>query len=308
MTRTALLPGLLALAACTHQVDESALLYPHRGAALDLAVLGAEFPGHAIRREWIQAGDGTRLQALRLERSDAVASVLYFGGNGYTIGNFASATAGAWRDLPVELLLVDHRGYGGSAGQASVQALLEDAGEVYRHARAAAGERGLPLLVHGHSLGSFLAGEVAATHRLDGLVLESSVTTVEDWARHFHSLQPWWVRLVVRRVEPAPTLAGRGNSALMAHLDEPVLFVVGDRDALTPARLTRQLHVQARLPAGCKRLVVVPGRGHDDATRSEEFREGARWLLSVALDRDGQEPDPGPRLQCGAHASQPRAD
>ena len=305
MIRAALLLGLLAVAACTYQVDESLLLHPHRGAPLDLGALDTAFPAHAVRREWILASDGTRLQAVRLERVDAVASVLYFGGNGYTIGNFGAATAAAWRDLPVDLVLVDHRGYGGSAGQASVQALLDDAGAVYRHARVGARERGLPLLVHGHSLGSFLAGEVAAAHRLDGLVLESSVTTVEDWARHFHSLQPWWVRLFVRRVEPAQVLAGRGNAALMARLDEPVLFLAGAADGLTPARFTRRLHARARLADACKRLVVVPGRGHDDASRSAEFREGARWLLSVVAARDRTGPHAGARLQCGLPAASP---
>ena len=286
MIRAALLLALLALGACTHQIDESALLYPHRGAGLDVAALAAEFPGHAIRREWIQAADGTRLHALRLERADAIASVLYLGGNGYTVGSFAAATAGAYRDLPVDLLLVDHRGYGGSEGQASVEALLDDALDVYRHAAERAGERGLPLLVHGQSLGSFLAGHIAAEHRLDGIVLESSVTTVEEWARHFHGMQPWWVRLVVRRVEPAPGLRGRGNAPVMDELDEPVLFLVGADDALTPPAFTRELHARARVPGRCKRLVVVPGRGHDGATQSAEFREGMEWLLAPGRARE----------------------
>lgn len=281
MIRAALLLVVLALGACTHQIDESMLLFPHRGAVLDVGALAERFPAYEVRLEWITAGDGTRLQVLHFERADAVAVVLYFGGNGYTIGNFASATAGAYRGLPVDLVLVDHRGYGGSGGRASVEALLDDALVVHRHAAERARERGLPLLVHGHSLGSFLAGHVAAAHRLDGLVLESSVTTVEDWGGHFQTMQPWWIRLAVRGVEPAPALRGRGNAGLMDRLDEPVLLVVGDEDALTPARFTRELYARARLPERCKRMVVVPGKGHDGATQSWEFREGVEWLLSL---------------------------
>ena len=281
MIRAALLLVVLALGACTHEIDESMLLYPHRGAAVDVETLAGQFPSHEVRREWITAPDGTRLQALRFERPDAVAAVLYFGGNGYTIGNFAAATAGAYRGLPVDLVLVDHRGYGGSGGRAGVEALLDDALVVHRHAAERARDRGLPLVVHGHSLGSFLAGHVAAAHRLDGLVLESSVTTIEDWGGHFQSMQPWWMRFAVRRVEPAPALRGRGNAGLMERLDEPVLFLVGDEDALTPARFTRALYAGARLPERCKRLVVVPGKGHDGATQSREFREAMGWLLSL---------------------------
>lgn len=281
MIRAALLLVVLALGACTHEIDESMLLYPHRGVAVDVGALAGQFPSHEVRREWITAPDGTRLQALRFERPDAVAAVLYFGGNGYTIGNFAAATAEAYRGLPVDLVLVDHRGYGGSGGRAGVEALLDDALVVHRHAAERARDRGLPLVVHGHSLGSFLAGHVAAAHRLDGLVLESSVTTIEDWGGHFQSMQPWWMRLAVRRVEPAPALRGRGNAALMDRLDEPVLFLVGADDALTPARFTRALYAGARLPERCKRLVVVPGKGHDGATQSREFREAMEWLLSL---------------------------
>ena len=292
MIRWALLLGLLALSGCTYEVDESTLLYPHRGPAVDAEALGVDFPAHTIRQEWIHAGDGTRLHALRFERGDAVASVLYFGGNGYTIGAFGGATAGAYRDLPVDLVLVDHRGYGGSRGRAGMQALMDDAGAVYQHVRVRADARGLPLIVHGHSLGSFLAGQLASTHQLDGLVLESSVTTAEEWAAHFHAGQPWWVRLVVRRMEPAPALAGRGNAALMPKLDEPVLFVVGADDALTPAEFTRQLHARAAVAEAPKRLVVVPGRGHDGATHSTEFRDGFTWLLETATHEQTTQPAP----------------
>src|SRR5690606_15558173 len=46
-------------------------------------------------------------------------------------------------------------------------------------------------------------------------------------------------------------------------------------------RFTRALYAGARVPERCKRLVVVPGKGHDGATQTAEFREAMEWLLSL---------------------------
>src|SRR5690606_30561650 len=119
---------------------------------------------------------------------------------------------------------------------------------------------GMPLLLHGHSLGSFMAGHVAAERKVDGVILESSVTTTEDWTAHLRSQQSWWLRMLVWRVEPDEALSRMGNQAAVARLDEPVLFVVGADDDITPPRFSRSLFETAPLPQGRKQLLVVPGR------------------------------------------------
>lgn len=274
----------LLLAGCTLHYRESYLVSPQPTPAPELEALRADFPGHGFEEQRIGV-PGASLYALAMTRPDARATVLYFGGNGFRIGRWIRHSAPAWGELPVDVVFVDHRGYGASTGEPGIGALMDDAVAVYDHVAAWSAGRGRPVIVHGQSLGSFMAGRVAAERRLDGLVLESSATTTEEWVEYQRSRLPWWQRLWIRRVSVPGSLAGQGNLAVAPRLDEPVLFLVGEDDSATPPDFSRRLHEATALPEACKRLVVVPGRGHNDATRSPAFVEAmADFIGEVARD------------------------
>ena len=278
---------VIALAGCTFNVKESNVVIARAAPPVELAALQQASPGYRIDQAGFRTRDGTELSSLRFVREDAVATVLYFGGNGYTIARQGERTFELYRELPINLVLVDHRGYGGSGGSAGLAALMSDAIDVYDAVRADPGLGMLPLIVHGHSLGSFMAGGVADVRSLDGLILESSVTTAEAWTAHLRSQQSWWVRALVWKVKPDVGLAGLGNAGPAATLDEAVLFVVGADDDVTPARFSRELYASAPLTEGDRRLLVVPGRGHMDAAESPEFRAAAEQLLVHVTDGRG---------------------
>lgn len=280
----------LALSACTFHVRESNIVVPREAPPADLATLRGEFPQYRIQARRIAMADGAQLYSLRFLRPDAVATVLYFGGNGYVVSRFAPYSAKTYADTPVNFVLVDHRGYGASTGTASIEALFSDAVAVYDGLRQDPDLHGLPLLVHGHSLGSFMAGQVAAERKLDGLVLEASATTSEEWTAYLRSQQGPWVRMLVRQIVPDGNLAGLGNLDVAAALDEPALFVVGEDDETVPPRFSRALYAADPMPADRKRLLVVPGHGHGNASDSPEFRSAlAQFVAQVVRDR--QPPD-----------------
>ena len=270
------------LAGCTFHVGESNLVVPRVAPTADVDALRAAHPGLGFEEGWIDAPDGARLYTLAMRRPQAAATVLYFGGNGYTIGRWASRTAAIYANLPVDVLLVDHRGYGASTGTPTIDGLMDDAELVYRRVRADARFAGRPLIVHGHSLGSFMAGHVADTARLDGLVLESTAPSAEAWAAQLRRVQKPWIRAVVWRVKPTGALAGRGNAEVASRLDEPVLYLVGDRDDITPPRFARGLYDATPHVGSGKQLVVVPGASHLHAAESPEFRAAFMRLLAQA--------------------------
>lgn len=286
--RCTLLAGiLLSLSACTYRVREANIIIPRVAPAVDVAVLQAQFPQYRIEERRIAAADGAQLYSLRFLRPDAVATVLYFGGNGYTISRFAPFSAKMYTGTPVDFVLVDHRGYGASSGTASVAALMDDAVTVYDGLRSDAELHGLPLIVHGHSLGSFMAGHVAAERKLDGLILEASATTSEDWTAYLRTQQKAWVRMLVRRVVPDGGLAGLGNLSVAKALDEPTLFVVGKDDDTVPPRFAEALYAADPMPAGSKRLLEVPDRNHTNAADSPEFRAALADLVRQAAQAHG---------------------
>ncbi len=264
--------ALLVTAAtgCTFAVKESHLVRPSPAPDTGVEALAAEFPAYRIASQPL-AVDGARLHTVRFLHPQARATVVYFGGNGYRAPLHARFTALAYAGIPVNLLLADHRGYGASTGEVSLEAMRRDAITVFDHARADPVLGAVPVIVHGQSLGSFLAGGVAAQRRLDGLVLESSMTTTEDWANDMRARQGFWTRLAVRRIDIDPVLARGGNLEVVRALDEPVLFVVGADDTATAPVFSQRLYDATPLMPPRKRLLVVPGRGHNDASRSPEF-------------------------------------
>jgi hypothetical protein len=271
-----LLSILACLAACVAHVDERALVRPVVDAGADLAALSQRYPQWNYRERRIATGEGpapARLYAVAATRPDARLTVLFFGGNQFTIGAWGGTVLGIYADAPVNLVMVDHVGYGASEGEAGLDRMFEGAQAAYRDLQDWPELGGRPIVVHGHSLGSFLAGQVADRHRLAGLVLEGSVTTAEAWGAYFDRES-----LLIRRAEIEAGLRGRGNADVMPRLDEPVLVVTGELDGSTPPEFARALHalVPASVPG---ELLIVPGANHGNAARHPEFRSAFQRLF-----------------------------
>jgi hypothetical protein len=150
------------------------------------------------------------------------------------------------------------------------------------------GAAGVPpgqVIVHGQSLGSFIAGGVAARRPTGGAVLESSATTTEEWVDASHR----GIARMLVRVEIDPSLRGRGNLSNMAAIDEPLLILVGAADRTTPPRLSQALYAASPLPAERKTLAVIPRANHVDVMdrpeRSAPIAPG--WRGSAIEPRSG---------------------
>ena len=282
MNRARLVVVALALTACrTVVVQEGAIITPVPDRPLTAAAVAAQLPGYSFEEHAIVAADGTPLHAILLRRADSPLTVLFFGGNQFRISEHGLTTARTLAPLKTSLLLVDFRGYGRSQGTPTFDLLLSDALVAFDSLTVLPGIDPRRVIVHGHSLGSFLAGHVAANRVTGGVVLQSSVTTAEEWTA---SLPPWWMRPFVR-IRPSESLRGRGNLENVRHLDEPLLVLVGSEDQITPPRLSRRLYDVAALPPERKRLAILDGAGHNDLDRHERFREVYAAFLSL-VDRE----------------------
>jgi fermentation-respiration switch protein FrsA (DUF1100 family) len=151
-----------------------------------------------------------------------------------------------------------------------------DALAAFDYLRALAGRQ--RIVLHGHSLGSFIAGHVAANRPAAGVVLESSATTTEQWA----AMSTPGVARPFLKVDIADDLRGRGNLANMARIDEPVLLLVGAKDGTTPPRLSQGLYAASPLPESRKTLGIIAGAGHENVmTRPETIRAYRAFLAGL---------------------------
>jgi fermentation-respiration switch protein FrsA (DUF1100 family) len=269
----------VATAGCSAQIGEQQLLRPIPGGTLTGEALAAAAPAYSVSRHSIPAADGARLHAVLLRQQGARGTVVYHGGNGYTIGRFGAMTAAFFAPLGVDLMIVDHRGYGLSEGKPTAAALEADALAAFDYLAALPGVDAARIVVHGQSLGSFAAGHVAASRPTAGVVLESSVTTTEDWVK----AQTRGAAGAVVKVKIGESLKGRGNLANMPAIDEPLLILVGSADRTTPPHLSQALYSASPLSPDRKTLVVAKGAGHNDVLMTPDATAAYRRFLAQVL-------------------------
>jgi hypothetical protein len=272
--RKALLAAaLLAFPAtgCAIQLEERSLIRPVAAGPISAEAVSQIDPQLTLERHEIVTSDGNRLAAVLLRRPGAAVTILYFGGNQFTVGMHGAYATRLLAPLQTNLMLVDYRGYGRSQGSPTAANLHSDGLEVFDYLARLPGIQPGSIVVHGQSLGSFIAGHVAALRETAGVVLESSVTTTEEWvAGQSRGIQ----------VRIAPALVGQGNQRNMPRIEEPLLLLVGSRDTTTPPAMSQALYRQSPLPAGLKTLVIVDGADHNNVLTMAAAQQAYRAFLS----------------------------
>ena len=283
--------ALLASGCVTYVVGPDHVLHPRRdadgaGLALDPIAVAEAVPGTTLESFPVRAADGTALYGLRarhLQLADTRLTVLYFGGNGFRISRFGMKKLVPLLQTGADVVLVDHRGHGRSDGTASVEALKADALAVFDAVAAEVGAA--HVVVHGHSLGSFLASHVGAHRQLGGVVLENSATTTEAYAASRYDFYPILRPFVRLRV--GDELRGEGSLAPVREIDEPLLVLAGALDARIPAWMSEELYAASPLAPGRKRLAVFEEAGHNRVPFHRDFPHVYRSFLALVGDEVG---------------------
>lgn len=249
------------------------------------SVTPASFDVDGVQLEelYFAVDDSVRLNAWHLTRPDARATVLFFGGNGF----YLVQSLGYIRALtqhPVNVFMFDYRGYGRSEGTPSVPAFKRDALAAYQQVRDRLGVPADRIVVHGHSLGTFLATYVGTERPVGGIVLENPATDVNDWV---NGLAPWYVRLFVS-FEVDEDLQDESNVGRLQRMPSVPLFIVaGGQDNITAPEMARTLYAEAATTQ--KQLVVIPDGGHNQLYETDAYQAGYRQLLETLASSSAAE-------------------
>ena len=262
------------LAACSSiQIDEQDVFQPKPSVYPD----GFEMDGVTLESVFFPAaGDSVRLNAWVLTQPEARGTVLFFGGNGFYLvqsRGYIEALTG----FPVDVMMVDYRGYGQSGGTPTVEALRADAVAAYAYLTERRGVDPDRLLVHGHSLGTFLALALADGRPVAGVVLENPVTNAEAWA---DALVPWALDLFLS-LDVAESIREEDNVDRVQALQKPLLILAGEADVIADPQMARTLYKQAT--SENKRLVVIEGGSHNGLYRDEAYGEAYGAFIDEVL-------------------------
>jgi uncharacterized protein len=174
------------------------------------------------------------------------------------------------RQLGLNLLAFDYRGYGESGGTPSENGLYRDAQAAYRYLRE---KRGVPsdrIVVFGHSLGSAVAVDLVSRVPAAGLILDGALTSVIDRGQELYPYMP--VRWIAK---------SKFNSLeKVAEIRIPKLFLHAVGDEVVPLAHGRRLFEAAPPP---KTFMELQG-GHGDAfdvDSANYFGSIARFLATL---------------------------
>ena len=167
------------------------------------------------------------------------------------------------------VLLAEYRGYGGNPGKPREAGLYADARAAYAHASA----HSTNIVLHGYSLGSGVATQLASEAKISALILEAPFTSIVDVAAKRFRLFP--VRTLARdRYE---------NLAKIASIDAPLLIYGGTADGVIPPAHFQRLFDAAR---GNKRLALIESADHLDAWTMGGREHVMQFLASLQPARD----------------------
>jgi hypothetical protein len=169
---------------------------------------------------WLTAADGTRLNAWWFPKSDAPFTTLYLHGNG---GNITHRVDHAHAILSAgsAFFVLDYRGYGKSEGRPSECGLYQDAEAAYADLLDL-GYTSNRIILHGESLGTAVAVNLALNKRCAAVILESAPMSLSKMAGR---VVPVLGPLVVH---------GYDTHNKIRRLHVPLLVIHGDADEVVP--------------------------------------------------------------------------
>ncbi len=196
---------------------------------------------------WLDSQDRVRLHAWWVPSQDARLVTLYLHGNA---GNITDRLA-AIREIVAagsSVLIPDYRGYGKSGGRPSEKGLYIDSETAFVHLLGR-GYRAGQIILHGESLGTAVAVDLASRRPCAGLILEAPFTSAGDIAG---TVIPYLGPILVRSYD---------SRSKIRWILAPKLFIHGNRDEIIPLRFGQELFRAAQEP---KTFWIVDGAGHND--------------------------------------------
>lgn len=185
-------------------------------------------------------------------RNEGAKALVYFGGNSEDVSVNMPGLVSEFPDRAIYLL--HYRGFGGSAGSPSQEALFEDGLELFDRVHARHSE----VLVVGRSLGSAVALYVATRRPVSRLVLITPFDSVQSLAAHHYPFVPvrWLLRDKFESWKFAPEVTA------------PTLIIAAADDEVVPRASTELLF--SRFKNGVAVLKVLRGR-HNTVSESAEY-------------------------------------
>jgi fermentation-respiration switch protein FrsA (DUF1100 family) len=222
-------------------------------------------PDAAIEDVNFTSADGTAIHGWWLAQPGCDQALLLCHGNYGNVSDRGQSLVRLRNLLGCSVLIFDYPGYGKSAGRPSEESCYASAESALAWLQQ---QKGVPterVLIYGESLGGGVAVEMAKRHRVRGLVLVKTFTTLPAVAKRMY---PWLPVYTLMRTR-------FDNVSKIADCHCPVFMTSAANDSLVPLALGQELFQAAAEP---KRFFTLDGQDHADRIPDECFNDLVTFL------------------------------
>jgi fermentation-respiration switch protein FrsA (DUF1100 family) len=198
------------------------------------------------------SADGTKLHGWYYEQPQARGTLLFCHGNGEHVAYNGYYGALLSRELNLNVLVFDFRGYGRSGGDPAKDGILADGEAAIEWLAEKNSIAPNQVVVYGRSLGGAIACHLGAKHRVKGVFLQSTFSRMTDVASGMYPVFP--VRLMMRNQYD--------SVANVKIYNNPLTHIHGDDDRVVPIKFGQLLF--AASVSEDKQFVTLDGFGHND--------------------------------------------
>lgn len=200
----------------------------------------------------LKTNDGmtVNITAINTKRTDAI---LYFGGNAENVSYSVSHLAQAFPGKAIYAL--HYRGYGGSEGSPTENALISDAFVFFDHVKA----NHKKISIMGRSLGSGVALQLASARQISSLVLVTPFDSLVRVSSHHYSFLPvkWLLHDKYESWKYASSIT------------VPTTIIAAEHDEMIPMDSTRSLF--SHFPQGVAQFNIVKDATHNTLDSNPEY-------------------------------------
>lgn len=251
---------VLSLLGCTAHIRENSFIAQDKDVtnyqALDLKNWQSLFVNHTLQEiDLVSQADEVELKGILLDSPHSQEVIFYIPGNGMKVTNGGIEALKRLAKLDKDIVIFDRRGLGASSGKATIANLIDDSVEEFQFIKN--NLKAKSIIVHGYSLGSFVAAQLAKNQPVDALVLQGTATNVDDW---IDKKTPWYTKpfLTVEIDEAFKTV---DNKVVVSEFyTGPLLIIGGENDEQVPVKLSTSLFNASK--SFNKKLMIVANADH----------------------------------------------
>lgn len=262
-----LLAMLLAISGCTMSLQENTFIasnpMPIPFSDEFTQELRLAIPDSVITQVNLKTSDLVTLSGFYIDNPTSKTTLVFFQGNGMKIEPYGKSALRDLSSLGTDIFVLDRRGLGASEGEPSIRSLIEDAQLQldYLHAHYQPQQ----IILHGYSLGSFIAANLAKNNTIDALVLHGSATNADDWVEE---KTPWYIAPFMT-LEISEDFRNVDNQKVVSiYYRGPLLVIAGEEDEEVPANLAEKLFAESQ--SANKQLIMVPNAGHQGMLENKD--------------------------------------